>query len=111
MVDKTVAEFCAAKHFGRSTYYELKRRGLGPQETCYPGTQLKRISHTAEQAWDRKMAELAQGDAAKLGAARRVEIARHAGKAAAASPKHISRTRSARRSRQARNLLERSAAT
>ena len=29
----TIAEFCAAHRFSRSHYYNLKRRGLGPDET------------------------------------------------------------------------------
>ena len=89
--DKTIAEFCAAKRISKASYYEIQKRGLGPAETVYPGTHIKRISAAAENAWDEKMARLAESKAAKLEAERRREIATAAGRIAAASPLHISK--------------------
>ena len=89
--DKTIAEFCSAKRISKTFYYELARRGLAPDETIYPGSRVKRISATAERAWDQHMAELAQGEAARLEAARRRELATIAGRIAAQSPLHVSK--------------------
>jgi hypothetical protein len=90
--DKTIAEFCAAKRISKTSYHALQKRGLGPAETVYPGTRIKRISATAENAWD-KMAQLGESEAARLEAERRREIAAVAGRIAARSPLHISRRR------------------
>jgi hypothetical protein len=48
----TIAEFCKAHRISRSTYYVLKNRGLGPDETHL----LDRIIITKESAaaWRRK---------------------------------------------------------
>jgi hypothetical protein len=89
--DKTLSEFLAHKHISKALYYSLKKRGLGPDETTYPGSRVVRISAAAERAWDERMAQLAQTEAAKLEAERRREIAATAGRIAAQSPRHVSR--------------------
>jgi hypothetical protein len=87
----TRAEFCFAEHLSKSTYHELKKRGLGPDEFVVPGSKIIRITPQARDAWHAKMAELAKGEAARIEAERRHELAVIAGKAAAASPLHVSK--------------------
>jgi hypothetical protein len=92
--DKTLAEFLAAKRISKSFYYgTLKKRGLAPTETVYPGSRVVRVSAAAERAFDERMAELAQSEAGQLEAARRREIAARAGKLSIKSPNHITRRR------------------
>jgi hypothetical protein len=92
--DKTLAEFLAQKNLSKTSYYDLKNRGLGPDEIIYPGTRILRITAKAEAAWDERMAQLAQTEAAKLQRERRRAAAVIAGKAAAASERHVSRRKS-----------------
>jgi hypothetical protein len=89
--DKTLAEFLAQKRISKAFYYDLKKRGFGPDETTYPGSRVIRISAAAEQAWNEKIAALAASKAAKIESERRHAQAVEAGKAAAASAKHISK--------------------
>ena len=88
---QTPTEFCFAEHLSKSTYHELKKRGLGPVELVVPGTKIIRITPEARDAWHAMMAELAGTESARLEAERRRELAVMAGKAAAASPRHASR--------------------
>jgi len=89
--DKTLAEFLAQKRISKASYYGLKKRGLGPDETTYPGTRVIRISAAAEQAWDERMADLARSEGAQLEIERRRAQAAEAGRIAARSPSHVSR--------------------
>jgi hypothetical protein len=93
MVDtsQTIGEFCRAERISKSVYYELKARGLNPDEFEIPGTRIKRITPEARAAWRERMAELAKSETAQLEAERRRELASIAGRAAAASPRHISK--------------------
>jgi hypothetical protein len=89
--DKTLGEFLAQKRICKAAYYDLKKRGLGPEVITYPGTRIIRISAAAEAAWDARMRELAESESAKLEAERRRESAIIAGQISAASPLHVSR--------------------
>ena len=77
-------QFCWLENISRSKYFELKKRGLGPDVTDIDG--LQRITPESREAWHERMAERAKGEAA-----RRRELAVIAGRAAAASPLHISK--------------------
>jgi hypothetical protein len=88
---KTIGEFCFAQRFSKSFYYELKRRGLNPDELEVLG--VKRITATAEEAWLARMAERAKSEAAQIEAERRRKHATIAGRIAAESPLHVSRRR------------------
>jgi hypothetical protein len=90
-MDKTVLEWCKARHLSRSTYHKLKNLGLGPKELEIPGTRIKRITPEADAEWEARMAELARGEAARLEAERRRELATIAGQIATESPRHVSR--------------------
>jgi hypothetical protein len=74
-----------------STFYKLKKLGLGPDVLHVPGTRIERITPEARQAWRERMAELAKSETAQLQAERRRAQAAEAGKLAAQSPNHVSR--------------------
>jgi hypothetical protein len=82
-------EFCYVENISRAKFFKLKKRGLAPDETNIDG--LIRITPKARETWHTRMAELAKSEAAQLEAQRRRELAVIAGRAAAQSPKHISR--------------------
>jgi hypothetical protein len=69
-MDKTVAEWCKARHLSRSTYHKLKNLGRGPKELEIPGTRIKRITPEADAEWEARMAELAKSETARLEAER-----------------------------------------
>jgi hypothetical protein len=84
--DRSIRGFCHRKNFAISTYFKLRAKGLGPRELRPPGTSIVRITPEAEADWDRQMEQTPIPN-------RLAERARKAGKAGAASPKHISKTR------------------
>jgi hypothetical protein len=85
---ETFAEFARAEGFSLSTFYKLKKLGLGPDVLHVPGTRIDRITPEARQAWRERMAELAKSETAQLEAERRRAQAAEAGKLAAQSPNH-----------------------
>jgi hypothetical protein len=48
----TIAEFCAIEKISRAKYYELKIKGLGPDETRVDG--IIRITPESHERWRRK---------------------------------------------------------
>ena len=96
---QTIGEFSDAEGISLSQYFKIRRRGLGPDEFRLPGTKIIRITPKARADWHARMDELQNGRAAKLEAARRRDQAVEAGRAAAKSPRHISRRKSSRRRR------------
>lgn len=52
-VSFTIEEFCARHRLSRSTYYDLRKRGLGPQEM--KSGRWTRISRASEDVWLAKM--------------------------------------------------------
>ncbi len=46
----SVNEFCKRHGMSRSSYYDLKKKGLGPREMSL-GSRAKRISRVAEKEW------------------------------------------------------------
>ena len=110
--DKTLAEFLAQKHISKAFYYGLRKRGLGADETRYPGSRVIRISAAAERSFDERLAEYAKSETAKLEAERRRAQAAQAGRIAAQSERHVSKRRQqpSKPRRQRRALADRSAA-
>jgi hypothetical protein len=85
----TLPEFRYVDNMSAAKYYTLKRKGLGPEELNVDA--MIRITPEARAKWQARMAELAKSEAAQLEAERRRELASIAGRAAAASPLHISK--------------------
>ena len=112
MPDMTRANWRARRSISKTTYAKLKNLGLAPDEYNVPGTRIARITEASDAVWETRMREFAESEAAKLEAERRREIAVIAGRAAAASPLHVSkrkaqptpaaRRRQTRRARRAR---------
>ena len=88
-------EFCWLENISKAKFYELKKRGLTPDEIDIGG--VLRITPKAREEWHERMAELAKSEAARLEAERRRELAIIAARAAAASPNHVSKNRSLQR--------------
>jgi hypothetical protein len=93
-------EFCYIENISRAKFFDLKKRGLTPDETNIDG--LIRITPQAREMWHERMAELAKSAAVQLEAERRRELAVIAGRAAAASPLHISKRQKPLRRRRRR---------
>jgi hypothetical protein len=91
MPDMTRAEWRARRKISKSTHYKLKRLGLAPEETAPPGINIGRITEEADAAWERRMAELAKSETAKIAAARRAVQATEAGRIPAQSERHVSK--------------------
>lgn len=89
-------EFRERNRLSRTKFFELKRDGLGPR-TMLNGS----ITLEAERDWRREMEKAATTERAKLEHARRVELARRAGRAAAASPLHVSKQKKRKAKRRA----------
>jgi hypothetical protein len=89
----SIAEFCRAEKLSETFYYKLRRMGLGPRETRFPGSNLVRISTRARRDWHVMVDKWTEENAAQLAREQelRVEQARRAGKVAAASELHYCR--------------------
>jgi hypothetical protein len=89
----TIKEILILENMSLSTYYKLKRHGLGPVETTVPipGMNFIRITAQARRDWHAKLAALQASEAGELESKRRKAHAAQAGKIAAASPSHVSK--------------------
>jgi hypothetical protein len=94
----TIADFCAMTGMSKSSYQKLQKRGLGPKVVRLVGMPKKRITKEDFAAWKKQMAELRREQAADIEAEQTalVETRRAAGRASAASPKHISKQKKRR---------------
>jgi hypothetical protein len=85
----TPSEFRYFERMSPSKYHELKKKGLGPEETDIDG--MKRITPQSRERWHQLMAERARSETALLETERRRAQTVEAGKIAAASPLHVSK--------------------
>ena len=101
--DLSILDFCKQHRISRWKYYELRRKGLGPRELSL-GPGCVRITWNANRDWIK-----AREGPAKTTEARLLERARKdrvkatsvAGKAAVASPKHVSKRKPKAKRREA----------
>jgi hypothetical protein len=84
---KTIPQFCEVENLSASSYFKLKRLGLGPDEMRIPGTEIVRITATAHRGWRERMIALGQTKQAELERQRRVSQRRAAGLSAARKAK------------------------
>jgi len=90
----SIPEFCVRNNISPAKYHALKRMGRGPEE-MRDGLWV-RVTQEAELAWQRAMTnptdpkQIASRDASEAITKARGKIA---GKFAAQSPKHVSKTR------------------
>jgi hypothetical protein len=87
----TRREFCLLEKMSSSTYYKLKQMGLGPQEVRFPGMAFARITPQARREWHEKIEAWHKSKEARVEEQRRSAATSAAGKAAAASPLHVSK--------------------
>ena len=86
----TIAGFCRAENISESTFFKLKRLGLGPEEQSPPGlSNTVRITARARREWQERMRQLRDVKEAK----ERSERSRRAAIKAVASPRHVSKGR------------------
>jgi hypothetical protein len=67
----TIEEFCQLEAIGRTTYFALKARGLGPKEDRIIGMNYCRITPQARREWRAMFDEYQKKNAGKIEAARR----------------------------------------
>jgi len=89
----TIKDFCEIERMSPSTYYKLQRQRLGPEVTRIPGMTFRRITKAAHARWKKDQARRQREQEATITAEREalVETRRAAGRASAASPKHVSK--------------------
>jgi hypothetical protein len=89
----TIDEWRKRRGYSGSTFYKLRNLGLAPELLELPGVRAVRITAKADAAWEVRMTVLAKEQSAELEEERkrRVEQARIAGRAGAASPTHVSK--------------------
>lgn len=89
---ETVDKWRAVEALSKSSFYELQKSGHGPQMLRVPNSKIVRVIES-HASWRARMAALATSEAGKLETERRQELARDAGRRAAASSKHVSKRR------------------
>jgi hypothetical protein len=87
--DFTILGWCKHHKYSPSTFYKLDRERRAPR--TYQVGRTRRITRAADRDWVRESERETESEAAQLAAERRRELARHAGLASAASPKHITK--------------------
>jgi hypothetical protein len=88
----TLKQFCGAEQMCPGSYFKMRAKGLAPVEIRVPGTRIIRITAESRREWHRMLAALAQSREARLEAERQRAQSVKAGKAAAASPRHVNAT-------------------
>jgi hypothetical protein len=98
-ISYTIREFCIAERISESTYFLLRKRGLGPEEMRIGS--LVRITHQARLDWQSARSNPTGTEAVAMQKTKKVlhERARIAVKKALKSPKHISNQRRQRRAK------------
>jgi len=81
----SVREFCEAHRFSAKQYESWKKRGLGPRETLFPDTNVRRIMPADYEAW---LARVQRPDVQMAEAMRRTAASKRYGKLALKSPRH-----------------------
>ena len=91
----TIKEFCALENISLATYHKIRNKGHGPRETRVPGMAIVRITLEARREWHERLKRLS--DSAEVAKDRRALSVhgKRAGRAAAASPRHIARRKAA----------------
>jgi hypothetical protein len=87
---ETVDEWCAVEALSKSSFYELQKSRHGPQMLRVPGCKIVRVIES-HASWRARMAALMASEAGELEMERRQQLARDAGRRAAASSKHVSK--------------------
>jgi hypothetical protein len=81
----SIPEFRAKYGLSKAQYETMQEKGLGPKETLFPESNVRRILPPAEKAW---LELINRPDIQMAEAKRRTAIARRCGLAALQSPAH-----------------------
>jgi hypothetical protein len=85
----SITDFCYVEGVSTYTYNQTwRKRGLIPEETRYPGSQIVRITPQARREWRERFKQQEIQDQIKRDRERRTAIAKNAGKVAVKSRKH-----------------------
>jgi hypothetical protein len=95
---ETIDAWREIEALSKSTYYALRKAGLGPRELRVPRSKIVRVVES-HASWRERMAALAKSEAGALEEMHRHKQAAMAGQTAAKSPTHISRRRGPRKRR------------
>jgi len=86
-------ELCAVDRISLTTYFKMKKLGIGPRETHF--LDAIRVTPEDRRAWHRKLQKQHEKKSSQLAQERRNAMRRIAGRMAAASPRHVSKRRHA----------------
>jgi hypothetical protein len=94
---KTITEWCEMRHYSKTKYFKMRKEGRGPRELRVEGTV--RITPESDADWVREHEAPTGAEARLVERERQARIrqTRNAGRAAAASPKHVSKRHAAKR--------------
>src|SRR5262245_43066191 len=84
----SITDLCYVKGISTYSYNGLRKRGLGPKETRYPGSQIVRITPQARQEWAKLLEQESIKKQIEREREQRTAIAKNASKFAVKSPKH-----------------------
>ena len=76
----TTAQVCELANISMSTYYKLRRAGLGPREWNFPKMKMVRVAKTEFLKWMEQLEALQNGADLRLEAQRRRASSAHAGR-------------------------------
>jgi hypothetical protein len=93
----SIRDFCKVEAMSVSSFYKMRKLGVGPREEQVPGTTIIRITPEARRDWHAMLAARQATQAAKLESERRDAHSKTAARAAARSPNHISKRARAKR--------------
>jgi hypothetical protein len=85
----TIPAFCYAEGISEPTYYEMRKKKMGPEELRY--LTVVRVTPKARAEWHERMKEAKFQKAAKIEQERRTAIARRGAQASLASEHHVSK--------------------
>ncbi|SRR6266516_3926690 len=83
----SIQEFCEEHGFSPAQYKTWQKRGVGPQETLFPGTRVRRIMPESYEVW---LKRIAHPDIQMAEAQRRTAFAKRIGKLSLSNPNHPS---------------------
>jgi hypothetical protein len=88
--DMTIEQWCLKRNRSKTTFYNLKKKGLAPEVLDPPGGGGPRITQRSDRDWEEDMLRLGEQQKSRRKAERRSKMAAEAGRLAAKSPHHHS---------------------
>jgi hypothetical protein len=95
----TLAQWAEKRNISVPTAHKIINAGLGPEVFQVPGIRGNHVTPAADLRWEKKMYALRKSKEVKHAAAQRRKNAEQAGRIAAESPLHVSKTGKPKRGR------------